>query len=157
MRRGAWAAAVVVTVAVFGPTVITQNQAGQNPAAGTAVKSVGRGAPVVYARDFQPVGPNAFGARGRGGGRGGEVIFNGSARNGATPPGIEPLKIDIFTSKDFYKDQRTLERQALLPLQQRCGARSPVGRQRRQRSSAPTGRPRRRGDIATAICRARLS
>ena len=29
----------------------------------------------------------------------------GSAFNGATPPGVTALPIDIFTSKDFYKDQ----------------------------------------------------
>ena len=28
-----------------------------------------------------------------------------AAQNGDTPPGIEPLKIDIFSTKDFYKDR----------------------------------------------------
>jgi hypothetical protein len=31
--------------------------------------------------------------------------FLGAARNGAAPEGIEPLKVDIFTSRDFYADR----------------------------------------------------
>ena len=67
-------------------------------------KSVGRGAPLsADAREFEVVGATLL--RSFGQPASAPRPFVGTARDGAAPPGVRPLPVDIFTTKDFYKDR----------------------------------------------------
>src|SRR5262245_42485679 len=75
-------------------------------------KSVGRGAPVVAdLAKYERVGPSLRAPLGQGqpGQQQGQAVAPAlkglfSARDGAAPAGVKALPVDIYTSKDFYKD-----------------------------------------------------
>jgi hypothetical protein len=100
MRKSVLKGSAIVAAALF------VSAAGAQQVADTGFKSVGRGAPLeADLREYEQVGaaiPVTFGPNGA---QFDEKAFIGSARNGDAPKGVQPLPIDLFTSKDFYKDK----------------------------------------------------
>ena len=104
MKNGIWTASALVATAVAA--TLLGASVGAQQVANTGFKSVGRGAPLkADLREYEQVGaaiPVTFGPNGA---TRDDNAFIGSARNGDAPKGVKPLAIDLFTSKDFYKDK----------------------------------------------------
>jgi hypothetical protein len=92
--------------AVFAAATWLGATAGAQQVADVGFESVGRGAPLkADLREYEIVGAALPGTPGQNGPIADEKAFVGSARDGAAPRGVKPLEIDMYTSKDFYKDK----------------------------------------------------
>jgi len=93
-------AAALTLACMVGSAAVAQQ------AASIDFVSVGRGAPLLAdINQFELTGATMRRGLGFVGPSNEPPTFTGGAQPGQSPPGIEPLPIDIFTSTDFYKDR----------------------------------------------------
>ena len=162
--------AAAIIAATLAATLLTSTVAEAQKTADIGFKSVGRAAPLAraipgvspatpatleaYPDSDLIVGPFRPSRRGPDGKL--AQISYGSAFDGATPQGIQPLPVDLFTRRTSTRTARSgpiPATSAATALGDRVTAR----RRRRQRRSAAIRRARRHGAIASPTIRARRS